>query len=185
MKKSLTNAVIISGDASQAKKVLKAVPSSRAADFFIQFRKVLGDYDNKYRRRIMALMGKYLESEDEKRINYLKRKLLQWRDNAKNSTKESARIRLVKRIERRSKLEIAKDNWTTLADKYDIYVNKLYLYQFKSRLRTWLKWLIDFSEKLRGRFTTDGRVIKALYGWYERLSTFLINSKKVLNPKRF
>jgi len=42
----------------------------------------------------MALMGKYLENEDEKRINYLKRKLLQWRDNAKNSTKESARIDL-------------------------------------------------------------------------------------------
>ena len=34
-------------------------------------------------KRILNIMGKYIESEDEKRINYLKRKLLQWKDNAK------------------------------------------------------------------------------------------------------
>jgi len=34
-------------------------------------------------------MGKYLESEDEKRINYLKSKLLQWRDNTRFMSKGS------------------------------------------------------------------------------------------------
>ena len=57
-KKILDNTITTFTDACQAQKVLKAVPAARAADFFTQLRKVWGDWD-KYRRRNMALMGKY------------------------------------------------------------------------------------------------------------------------------
>jgi len=45
------------------------------SDFFNKLRKVWDDLP-KIRNRILDIMGKYLESEEEKRINYLKRKLL-------------------------------------------------------------------------------------------------------------
>ena len=84
-------------------------------------------------------MGKYLESEEEKRMNYLKRKLLQWKDNAKLLTKEAAKNRIAKWTENKYKLGIARYNWKELSNKYDMYVNKSYLFQLKSRLRNWLK----------------------------------------------
>ena len=98
-KKILDNTITSFADACEAQKVLKAVPVARAVDFFTQLRKIWGDWD-KYRRRIMAIMGNYFESEDEKRKNYLKRKLLQWRDNARNLKKESAKHR--KKIQSRN-----------------------------------------------------------------------------------
>ena len=98
-KKILDNTITSFADACEAQKVLKAVPVARAVDFFTQLRKIWGDWD-KYRRRIMAIMGNYFESEDEKRRNYLKRKLLQWRDHAKLTTKQIARNRM--RFKKRS-----------------------------------------------------------------------------------
>ena len=88
-KKSLLNAVITLGDVNQTKRVCKAVPVARAVDFFTNLRRIWGDWD-KIRRRILGIMGNYFESEEEKRINFLKRKLLQWRDNARRLTKEAA-----------------------------------------------------------------------------------------------
>jgi len=44
-KKILDNTVTIFTDAYEAKKVLKAVLDTRAADFFTRLRKVLGDLD--------------------------------------------------------------------------------------------------------------------------------------------
>ena len=88
-KQLLANSVNTLSDVNESKKVVKAVSVARAADFFTQLRKIWGDWD-KVRRRILGIMGKYLESEDEKRINYLKRKLLQWKDNARKMTKEAA-----------------------------------------------------------------------------------------------
>ena len=72
-KKLLMNAVVNIADVMQSKKVLEAMNVARAKDFFTQLRKVWGDWD-KIRRRILGIMGKYLESEEEKRMNYLKRK---------------------------------------------------------------------------------------------------------------
>ena len=88
-KKSLTDNVNTLTDVSQANRILKAVNAARAVDFFTHLRRIWGDWD-KVRKRILAIMGKYLESEEDKRINYLKRKLLQWSDNAKKSSKEFA-----------------------------------------------------------------------------------------------
>ena len=48
-------------------------------------------------------MGKYLESEDEKRINYLRRKLLQWKDNSMKMTIELTKNRIEKWIYRKNK----------------------------------------------------------------------------------
>ena len=100
-------------------------------------------------------MGKYIESEDEKRMNYLKRKLLQWRDNAKKSTKEAAMNRIAKWTENKYKFSRARENWRNLSAKYDMYVNKTALFQLKSRLRNWLK-LRDMAEKIRNRLTIVG-----------------------------
>ena len=60
-------------------QILKDVPVDRTSDFFNKFRKIWGDW-SKLRIRILDIMGKGLESEEEKRINYLNRKLLQWQE---------------------------------------------------------------------------------------------------------
>ena len=100
-------------------------------------------------------MGKYLESEEEKRMNYLKRKLLQWKDNAKLLSKEAAKNRIAKWTEVKYKTAVARESWRDLSGKYDMYINKSYLFQLKTRLRNWLK-LRDMAEKLRNRFTIVG-----------------------------
>ena len=153
-KKLLANAVTTIADIGEIKKVEKAATVARAVDFFTQLRKIWGDWD-KIRRRILNIMGKYLESEEEKRMNYLKRKLLQWKDNAKKLTKEAAKNRIAKWTENKYKTAIARENWRELSGKYDMYVNKSYLFQLKTRLRNWLK-LRDMAEKLRNRFTIVG-----------------------------
>ena len=153
-KKLLMNAVINIADVMQSKKVTNALTVARAKDFFTQLRKVWGDWD-KIRRRILGIMGKYLESEEEKRMNYLKRKLLQWKDNARNMTKEAARRRIARWSIERNSTANARNNWRELSGKYDMFVNKTYLFQLKSRLRNWLK-LRDMAEKLRTRFTIVG-----------------------------
>ena len=88
-------------------------------------------------------------------MNYLKRKLLQWNNNAKLISKEAGRNRLARWTEKTYKTAVARKNWKDLADKYDMFINKSYLYQLKTRLRNWLK-LRDMAEKLRGRFTKVG-----------------------------
>ena len=108
-KRSLSNSVNALGDVNQVKRTLQAVSVARASDFFTQLRKLWGDWD-KIRRRILNIMGKYLESEEEKRMNYLKRKLLQWKDNARNMTKEAARRRIAKWSIERSSLLIPTQN---------------------------------------------------------------------------
>ena len=100
-------------------------------------------------------MGKYIESEDDKRINYLKRKLLQWRDNAKKATKEASGNRIARWTKDAYKFAVARKNWKDMSNKYDMFVNKTALFQLKSRLRNWLK-LRDMAEKLRHRFTAVG-----------------------------
>ena len=153
-KKSLTNIAITLGDAFQTKRVCKAVPVARARDFFTNLRRIWGDWD-KIRRRILGIMGNYFESEDEKRMNFLKRKLLQWRDNARDMTKLAARNRIARWAIQKNKIANARENWKELSGKYDMYVNNTLLFQVKSRLRNWLK-LREMSEKLRNRFKKVG-----------------------------
>jgi plasmid stabilization system protein ParE len=100
-------------------------------------------------------MGKYLESEEEKRINYLRRKLLQWRETAKNKTQEINKNKIARWTERTFKTAVARENWKKLADKYDMYINNNLLYQVRNRLKNYLK-LRDFGDKLRNRFTIAG-----------------------------
>ena len=100
-------------------------------------------------------MGKYLESEEEKRINYLRRKLLQWNTTAKKLTKEINSSKVARWTERTYKTAVARNDWKKLTDKYDMFINKTALYQLKTRLSNWLK-LRDMAEKLRIRFTKVG-----------------------------
>ena len=72
-KKLLENSVINLSDACEIKRVCNAVPVARAVDFFTNLRRLWGDWD-KIRRRILDIMSRYLTSEEEKRMNYLKRK---------------------------------------------------------------------------------------------------------------
>ena len=88
-------------------------------------------------------------------MNYLKRKLLQWKDNAKLLSKEAAKNRIAKWTEVKYKTAVARESWRDLSGKYDMYINKSYLFQLKTRLRNWLK-LRDMAEKLRNRFTIVG-----------------------------
>ena len=64
-KKSLADNVNTLNEVSQISKTLKAVSVARAADFFTNLRRLWGDWD-KIRRRILTIMGKYLESEEER-----------------------------------------------------------------------------------------------------------------------
>ena len=153
-KKLLENTVINMSDAFEIQRVCNAVPVARAVDFFTNLRRLWGDWD-KVRRRILNIMGKYIESEDDKRINYLKRKLLQWKDKAKKVTKEVCENRIAKWTKDAYKFATARKNWKDLSNKYDMYVNKTALFQLKSRLRNWLK-LRDMAEKMRNRFTIVG-----------------------------
>ena len=137
-KKTLHDNVNTLNEVSQISKTLKAVSVARAADFFNHLRRLWGDWD-KIRRRILAIMGKYVESEEEKRMNYLKRKLLQWADNAKKVTLEVQRNKLAKWISDKYKTATARKNWRDMSNKYDMYVNKTALFQLKQRLRNWLK----------------------------------------------
>ena len=148
-KKYLMNCAEAITDVSQTKNILKAVTAARAKDFFTQLRKAWGDWD-KIRRRILAIMGKYIESEDEKRMNYLKRKLLQWKENAKKLTKEAYGNRIARWTKDVYKFATARKNWKDLSNKYDMYVNKTALFQLKQRLRNWLK-LRDMAEKLNSK----------------------------------
>ena len=153
-KKLLQNSIINLTDALEIQRVCNTVPVARAVDFFTNLRRLWGDWD-KVRRRILAIMGKYIESEDDKRINYLKRKLLQWKENAKQLTKEVAMNRIAKWAQDYYKLATAKKNWKDLSNKYDMFVNKTALFQLKQRLRNWLK-LRDMAEKMRNRLTVVG-----------------------------
>ena len=162
-KQYVKNCVNTMADAVSCYNVTKAVPVARAKDFFpvarakdffTNLRRLWGDWD-KIRKRILAIMGKYLESEDEKRMNYLKRKLLQWKDNAKEMTKEACGNRIAKWTMDAFKNARIRQNWKDLSNKYDMFVNKTALFQLKSRLRNWLK-LRDMAEKIRNRFTIVG-----------------------------
>ena len=153
-KKSLADNVNTLTEVSQVNNTLRAITVARAVDFFNNLRRIWGDWD-KIRRRILNIMGKYLESEEEKRLNYLKRKLLQWSDNAKKMSVEVQRNKISKWIADKYKTATARKNWKDLSNKYDMYINKTCLYQLKSRLRNWLK-LRDMAEKLRNRLTIVG-----------------------------
>ena len=116
--------------------------------------KNLKDWD-KVRKRILAIMRKYLESEEEKIINYLKRKLIQWKDNTKKMNDEIKRNKAAKWIAEKYKIATARKNRKDLSNKYDMYVSKTGLFQLNSRLRNWLK-LRDMAEKIRHILTTVG-----------------------------
>ena len=120
-KKSLADNVNTLNEVSQTSRILKAVNVARAKDFFVHLRRLWGDWD-KIRKRILAIMGKYLESEEEKRINYLKRKLIQWSDNAKKMNAEIKGNKLAKWMAEKYKIATARKNWRDMSNKYDMYV---------------------------------------------------------------
>ena len=153
-KQYIRNCVNTMADASQVHNVNKAIVVARGKDFFNNLRRIWGDWD-KIRRRILTIMGKYVEGEEEKRMSYLKRKLNQWREKAREVTKEICKNKLARWFSEAYKLSTARKNWKELAGKYDMFVNKTCLFQLKSRLRNWLK-LRDMAEKLRNRFTIVG-----------------------------
>ena len=96
-----------------------------------------------------------MESEEEKIINYLKRKLIQWKDNTKKMNDEIKRNKAAKWIAEKYKIATARKNRKDLSNKYDMYVSKTGLFQLNSRLRNWLK-LRDMAEKIRHILTTVG-----------------------------
>ena len=153
-KKTLFDNVNTLSDVSLTNKLMKAVPVARAVDFFTQLRRIWGDWD-KIRKRVMAILGKYVESEEEKRINYLKRKLLQWNETAKKITAETARNKLAKWTSDRYKISKARKLWKDLSDKYDMFKNNSLLWEIRRKLLNNLR-LRDLVEKLKKDFTKVG-----------------------------
>jgi hypothetical protein len=153
-KKSLISNVNTLSDILNTNGIVKAVPVARAGDFFNNLRRIWGDWD-KIRRRILAIMGKYVENEEEKRINYLKRKLNQWREKAIKLTEEASKSRLAKWIEERFRISNARKNWKDLADKYDMFKNNNLIYEVRRRLINGLR-LRDMMTKLKKDFTKVG-----------------------------
>ena len=153
-KKTLFDNVNTISDVSLTNKIMKAVPVARAVDFFTHLRRIWGDWD-KIRKRVMAILGKYVESEEEKRINYLKRKLLQWNETAKKITAETARNKLAKWTSDRYKISKARKLWKDLADKYDMFKNNSLLWELRRKLLNNLR-LRDLVEKLKKDFTKVG-----------------------------
>ena len=153
-KKFLEYNVIIISYASEIKRINNAITVVRAADFFTNLRRLWGDWD-KIRRRILCILGKYIESEEEKRIYYLKKRLLQWKDKAQKVTKENAKNRIAKWSNNKYKIKIARQNWIYLSNKYNICVKKVELFDLISRLRYWLI-LRDMAKNIRNRLTVVG-----------------------------
>jgi hypothetical protein len=153
-KKSLKDNVNTLNDISLTHKIVKAVPTARSLDFFTHLRRIWGDWD-KIRRRIMTILGKYVESEEEKRINFLRRKLLQWNDIAKKVTEENARHKLAKWTGDRYKISKARKNWKDLTDKYDMFKNNSLLWELRRKLLNNLR-LRDMVDKLKRDFTKVG-----------------------------
>ena len=153
-KKNLKDNVITLNNVSLIRRVVKAVPTARALDFFTHLRRIWGDWD-KIRRRIMNILGKYVESEEEKRINYLKRKLYQWNEIAKKITSENAKIKLAKWTGERFKTSKARKLWKDLVDKYDMFKNNSLLWELRRRLLNNLR-LRNMVNKLKKDFTKVG-----------------------------
>jgi len=153
-KKLIIMNVNVINDVSVTHKFLNAARVARASILFTQLRKISGDW-RKIRIRILDIMEKYLKREEEKKVNYLKRKLFQWKKNSINLKKEVLKIRLAQWIENSYKTSVSRKNWKNLSDKYDFYINKSLLYHIKNCLRNWLK-LRDMSEKIRYRFNIVG-----------------------------
>ena len=127
-KKTLKDNVNALNDVSITHKFNKSIKAARASDFFSHLRRIWGDWD-KIRKQVMTILGKYVESEEEKRINYLKRKLFQWNEIAKKITAENARNKLAKWTSDRYKISNARKLWKNLADKYDMFKNNSLLWE--------------------------------------------------------
>ena len=110
--------------------------------------RVLGEQQvMKIRRYIHKLMRTDAE--------FLRAKLLQWRDTAIKSKEEAAKKRIAKLIENRYKTNLARTNWKNLVDKYDLFVNNSLIFYVRARLRNWLR-IRDMMEKLKNQFTQVG-----------------------------
>ena len=153
-KKSLADNVNTISNVSQTQKVLNAVPVARSLDFFNKLRIIWKDYD-KIRKRFMAILGKYVESEEEKRIGYMRRKLIQWNETAKKITTEIKKSKAARWIGERFKIGRARKNWKDLADKYDMFKNNNLLWEVRRKLINGLR-LRDMFDKLKKDLVKTG-----------------------------
>jgi hypothetical protein len=146
-KKILTDDVKAITDVSQTHKILRAIPVARSLSFFQKLHMIWKDYD-KIRKRFMAILGKYVESEEEKRIGYMRRKLIQWNENAKKVTAEVEKNKVAKWIADKFKISRARKHWKDISDKYDMYKNNNLLWEVRRKLINGLR-LRDMFNKLK------------------------------------
>ena len=179
-KKLLSDNVQTISDVCHTKKVLNAVPVARSTDFFNKLREIWKDYD-KIRKRFMKILGKYVESEEEKRIGYMRRKLIQWNENAKKITVEVEKSKVSKWIADKFKISRARKMWKDLADKYDMFKNNSILWEVRRKLINGLR-LRDMFDKLKkdlvktgyeqfkegARFNNQIRYLRKVFGHDDR-----------------
>ena len=137
-KRILTNSTDTMKNIFLIKKFNDTIPAARAAAFLERTKKraemmqVLGEQQvMKIRRYIHKLMRTDAE--------FLRSKLLQWKDTAIKSKEEAAKKRIAKLIENRYKTNLARTNWKNLVDNYDLFVNNSLIFYVRARLRTWLR----------------------------------------------
>ena len=153
-KKLLTDNVNTLTEVSQTQKILRAIPVARSLSFFQKLRIMWKDYD-KIRKRFMAILGKYVESEEEKRIGYMRRKLIQWHETAKKITTEVEKSKVSKWIAEKFKISRARQHWKDLADKYDMFKNNNLLWEVRRKLINGLR-LKNMFEKLKKDLVKTG-----------------------------
>ena len=176
-KKLLENSIINISDAFEIKRICNAVIVARAIDFFNQLRIAWENWDIII-SRIYYILRKYIEIKEENEINYLYRKLMQWKYNAQIMTENSSGYRIANWAKNIFFFAKARQNWIYLSNKYDFYVNKCFLSQVKKRLRNWLK-LRDMAEKLRIRFINVG--LDQLYDGVNYIKILILTRNLLIN----
>ena len=137
----LTNSVDTMSNVFLIKKFNDTIPAARAAAFLERAKKraemmrVLGEQQvMKIRRYIHRLM----RTDQE----FMKAKLLAWKEIAMKSKEEAAKRRIAKLIENKYKTNLARTKWINLVEKYDLFVNNSLIYYVRARLRNWLRILL-------------------------------------------
>jgi hypothetical protein len=135
--KLLSNSVDTVNNVFLIKKFNDTIPAARAAAFLERAKKraemmrVLGEQQvAKIRRYIHKLM----RTDQE----FLRTKLLAWRDIAMKTKEETAKRKIATYIENKYKTNLARAKWINLVDKYDLFINNNLIYYIRARLKNLL-----------------------------------------------
>ena len=125
-------------DASITAQVNRAIPLARALNFLNLLNKKYDD-ENKLRfgkdEYARKLIMRILKQLFNKKNDYLRKKLRQWRDNAKKLTEEAAKKRIADYLNNKYLTSVARNNWKKLCDELDLYNKNKDLFSLLKKLK--------------------------------------------------